>query len=353
MKRGIARSSAGNQADGAPSEAVKELSEDDDTVKKARHSQVVSRCGLPTFVLTETLACAYLRRCVACAHKIAFGIELPPEAKPNVRPELCPRARGALRKEGTALGLYPLGSKVLTVGDGDLSFSLSLIRALGAGNVVATTYESRESIIRSYPDTGLKNLQELERIGCAPTHGVDAMDLRSTLRAAEASFDFVVFNFPCIATEVEGEDAQNRAMLENQTLLRKFGVEAARLLKPSGQVHVSHKTKAAFKHWDVPGFIASESTLRSLCAVVFDRCAYPGYINRKARDRKSFPVTDAVVFVFGCAELPFAVEDHRGMFLEDEESLGSFIGRVQAEGTHLLPLSHALVDGIVRAVLLS
>lgn len=71
---------------------------------------------------------------------------------------------------------------------------------LGAENVVATTYESRESIIRSYPDTGLNNLKELESLGCIPQHGIDAMDLPGTLKFKKdtPSFDFVIFNFPCI-----------------------------------------------------------------------------------------------------------------------------------------------------------
>ena len=40
-------------------------------------------------------------------------------------------------------------------------------------------------------------------MGCCVMHGVDARDLKSTLHANRL-FDYVVFNFPCIATEVDG-----------------------------------------------------------------------------------------------------------------------------------------------------
>ena len=112
-------------------------------------------------------------------------------------------------------------------------------------------------------------------------------------------FDFIVFNFPCIATEVEGRDGQSEEMSINQHLLETFGHDAAILLNPdTGFLHISHKTKAAFKNWNVPKCICAKSGLVLNQMVVFDRCCYPGYINRKARDQKSFPVTDAVTFVF-------------------------------------------------------
>ena len=275
----------------------------------------------------ETLDCALRRKCVACAHKVCFGVELPKGAKPNVRPEMCPRAGAFERDDSRArakgvMGLIPrtldpLPTKpmVLTVGDGDLSFSAAVASWLGGDCVVATTFESRESVLASYPDTAPRILDALRRANATILHGVDASDLATTLVPKlhrTTQFDFIVFNFPCIAVRsAPGLDAQNAERDANMELLERFGEGASALLAPHShaRVLVSHKTKAAFGTWDVPTHLCASGSLTPLGAVVFDRCCYPGYTNRKALDRKSFPVSDAVTFAFGLASVRAAADD--------------------------------------------
>ena len=83
-------------------------------------------------VHAETLNCA-TNKCLPCIYKIFPKGELPIcfrkktqndgviKFPPNVRPELCPRF-----KLGSYSGLYIREQQILTVGDGDLSFSLSI-----------------------------------------------------------------------------------------------------------------------------------------------------------------------------------------------------------------------------------
>lgn len=330
------------------------ITADDDaehSKKVDSESTTIERCGQPLFVLVETLDCVASKGCISCAHKICAGETLYPHSKPNVRPELCPRASGKSRSSEEWIGLYPEGSVVLTVGDGDLSFSLALARFLGAENVVATTYESRESIIRSYPETGARNIKELEKLNCRIFHGVDANDLQSTLPVRDERFDFVVFNFPCIATEVAGEDGQSEEMAVNQLMLQRFGKGAAQLLKPGGFVHVSHKTKAAFKNWGVATFVCENSGLASLGAVVFDRCVYPGYINRKARDRKSFPASDAVTFVFACHQIPGSFGELETDHLKEGEALKTFVQRLNESQVQTVKMNSALMSAVKRSLI--
>ena len=42
----------------------------------------------------------------------------------------------------------------------------------------------------------------------------------------------------------------------------------------------------------------SRAGLDLACSLVFDRALFPGYINRKALHRKSFPCHDAQIYVF-------------------------------------------------------
>jgi hypothetical protein len=114
-------------------------------------------------------------------------------------------------------------------------------------------------------------------------------------------------------------------------------------LQESGQLHVSHKTKAAFGHWGVCERVCSRSGLVCVGAVVFDRCAYPGYVNRKAKDNKSFPVSDAVTF---CFQHPASAASLSELEFEAGDSLAGVIKRARRDGWRLVPVS----VGVVRLV---
>jgi hypothetical protein len=79
--------------------------------------------------------------------------------------------------------------------------------------------------------------------------------------------------------------------------LRQFFTNAHSYLSPTGQLHIAHKTIEPFSWWGITD-LARECGFRQCCSVVFDRCLYPGYVNRKVLDKKSFPSSDARVFVF-------------------------------------------------------
>lgn len=257
------------------------------------------------FVHRETLRCAETR-CVACCYKIALYSR--PGLLPNVRPELCPRmASGSAASEapdndGNAkvhgrVGLYAAAglTRVLTVGDGNFSFSLALARALAPQvEVVATSHESRESVLETYPDGerilgGLGSLDNVKVL-----HGVDATDEKQMHELG--LFDRVLWNFPCVRAP-RGEDGQNKEMEINKKLLRDFFAHVGGMLTPSGEVHVTHKTKAPFGQWGIEA-IAEENALEHTASCVFDRCLYPGYSNKKVLSKGSFPIWDSQTFIF-------------------------------------------------------
>jgi hypothetical protein len=60
------------------------------------------------------------------------------------------------------------------------------------------------------------------------------------------------------------------------------------------RIHITHKTIEPFCWWGLES-IAQEAGYRHVCSVLFDICCYPGYSNRKALDKKSFPSNDAKV----------------------------------------------------------
>lgn len=255
---------------------------------------------------TMTVDCAQLH-CIPCAYKIGcFDISLDKEftrCVPNQRPEQCPRAKSpSTAVEGT-LG-YHSGMSVLTVGDGDLSFSLAIARILstgerGAERLVATSYESRATLERvypSFPDT----LAELDEFVAQVAYQVDATQIRETLPTsiAHRQFHRIVWNFPCTAVNL-GQDGQNDVMEENKELVRRFIRCASQLLHSNGEIHMLHKTKPPYNQWKLESVAVESCKGMMYCGrVVLDRFALTPYTPRKALDRKSFPCHDACTFIF-------------------------------------------------------
>lgn len=283
------------------------------------------------WVLRDTLRCAQAG-CVPCCYKVV--LKAGPGAAPNARPEACPRfvaaGSGPCRSgdggAGRPSGLYLPSHRVLTVGDGDFSFSLALVRALGPrSGLVGTSYERLDSLREVYPEIDA-TLAEIRRLGGEVFHGVDAADLAGTLPPScnaapnPVTFDRVVWNFPCVARAEDGSvlpgagagaDARSGAELEqNRSLVSRFVAGGSALLSAAGEVHVTHKIK--LQQWDIErqgtakggaagGTAGADSACRFAGSVVFDRSSYPPYAPRQALRNRSFPISDAQTFVFSRA----------------------------------------------------
>jgi len=194
-------------------------------------------------------------------------------------------------------GPYSANMQLLTVGDGDLSFSLALARAVGGDSVTATSHEAEETV-RQVFDDGDKNIEELRACGAKFLADVDATNLGCSFPTGQ-KFDRIVWNFPCVARGIDaGTDGQNQEMETNKALIREFCASAVQHLQPGGEVHITHKTKPPYNQWSLVEQVTTKSPLQFTGSIVFDKVCYPPYTNRKALDRKSFPVTDAEVYIF-------------------------------------------------------
>ena len=281
-----------------------------------------------------TYQCATQNVCIPCAYKICtFDVALDTaftKMVPNARPESCPRSSTTSAFEYGLDGTmgYQRGMSVLTVGDGDLTFSLAVARILFANSgkivsqqhrnssrLVATSYESRETLLKVYPNIG-GTIQELESLGATVCYQVDATDIAGTLSedvlksTSSKSFNRITWNFPCSAIG-SGQDGQNDAMEFNKQLIRDFvrnSIASELLDENDGEIHMLHKTKPPFNQWRIElvaleGLDAeckvAKNELEYKGRIAFDRCLMPPYVPRKALDKKSFTCHDACTYVFG------------------------------------------------------
>ena len=287
--------------------------------------------------------------CISCAYKIcSFDVALDSAFRdivPNVRPECCPRSSSltstaAAAENNIMIVGYQKGMHVLTVGDGDFSFSIAIANAVidtedacssGSGMVVATSYENEQTLQNVYPEftTNLHlltnfNNNNTKRQNIIIGYTVDATNLVTTLPSAINNqrnyYHRIVWNFPCTAI-LAGQDGQNHEMENNKDLIREFVCNALPYLSETegSELHLLHKTKPPYNQWllekvaleglavsniddDVKGDCNRRRILEYKGRLVFDKCIYQPYTPRKALDKRSFPCHDACVYIFGWKE---------------------------------------------------
>jgi 25S rRNA (uracil2634-N3)-methyltransferase len=177
-----------------------------------------------------------------------------------------PRAKARTAPREGTLG-YRTGMNVLTVGDGDLSFSLAIARLLSkegkelhGQRLIATSYELRETLESVYPNFR-ETVEELESFGAHVEYEVDATRLSDELKLSDMKevprFHRIVWNFPCTAIS-QGQDGQNAAMEANKETVRRFVHNARHLLEDIDEIHMLHKTKPPYNQWKLEE-VATES----------------------------------------------------------------------------------------------
>lgn len=126
--------------------------------------------------------------------------------------------------------------RALTVGDGNFSYSLALLkRARSDGlSLVASSFDGLEALAAKYPEAP-RICSQLRENGARVLHQVDATSLRATLErsglaANDQKFDRVVFNHPHC-----GEESVPR----HRSLLSHFFASAMEVLAENGEIHLT------------------------------------------------------------------------------------------------------------------
>ena len=153
--------------------------------------------------------------------------------------------------------------RVLTVGDGDLSYSLALARAYGDRILLtATVLPTAEELVATYANAAAC-VEELRARGATVLHGVDATALAEHSEPRLGPQDAVVFNHPHLGLADLKETVAHAR--RHGVLVAHFLRSAADVLMPGGSVHLTlcgnqPKVWCAEEHAVALGFEQAQST---------------------------------------------------------------------------------------------
>ncbi|KAE8646034.1 hypothetical protein Csa_015629 [Cucumis sativus] len=134
---------------------------------------------------------------------------------------------------------------------------------------------------------------------CEVMHGVNVMTMDQHPLLPQNFFDRIIFNFPHAGFQYSKEHEPNQIKL-HQNLVRRFMRNAKKLLAENGEIHITHKTSHPYSEWKIEE-IGEEEGLYLKEEVEFDKCDYPGYVNKKGsgpNSNKTFPVGASSTFKF-------------------------------------------------------
>lgn len=167
--------------------------------------------------------------------------------------------------------------RILLVGDGDLSFSASLVEHHYCADVTATVLEKTlEELMDKYPQAP-ENIAKIEAEDSKVLFNVDATTMRPFLdkkgKDGVGIMDRIIFNFP----HVGGKSTDvNRQVRYNQELLVAFFKQAVFSLAPGGSIVVTLFEGEPYTLWNIRD-LARHSGLQVERSFRFQAGAYPGY----------------------------------------------------------------------------
>ncbi|XP_010539128.1 PREDICTED: uncharacterized protein At4g26485-like [Tarenaya hassleriana] len=193
---------------------------------------------------------------------------------------------------------YSSDHQILLVGEGDLSFSLSLAKAFGsASNITATSLDTLEELESNYRD-GKSNVQELKDLGGTVIHGVNVHTMTQNCIIRSKRYDMIVFNFPHAGFTPGLSERNPLAISRHQEVVRGSAKNVVKRF--DGEIHVTHKAAYPFSEWNIET-LGEKEGLTLLGSSAFNMRDYPGYSNKRGSGfycDSAFPVGQSVTFRF-------------------------------------------------------
>lgn len=193
--------------------------------------------------------------------------------------------------------------RVLTVGDGDLSFSASLLTHHQPAHLTATVFDAQETLLNKYTHNDLQTLLDK---GCPVLCEFDVTDPNTWSTLDRHSFDLVIFQFPLIPAFKSQQEFQEKCKevhinTLNRQLLRHFLLNAfTHFLDPNGARlgYITSKDVKPYKEWNIENSLHRNTNINYLGWHDFNIDAFPGYKVRNVDRDKHVKDTKGITYVW-------------------------------------------------------
>ncbi len=194
--------------------------------------------------------------------------------------------------------------RILTIGDGDLSFSSSLLKHHKPRQLTATVFDSYSTLSNKYGDY---HYQQLMQRDCQVLTKVDITNPGSWSALPRKSYDVVIFQFPLIpGFKSQAEYKKQCGTLStntlNRRLLRAFLVNAfTHFLDSKGAqlCFITSKDVKPYREWNVENALTKDTSIDYLGSLPFKIADFPGYQVRNVDRDKHVKETQGITYVWG------------------------------------------------------
>ena len=193
--------------------------------------------------------------------------------------------------------------RILTVGDGDLSFSEALFYHHNPHQLVASVLDSKAELDQKYE---CHSYSQLSQSGVQVIDQFDLTQPHCWQSLAPALFDVVIFQFPLIPAFTSGESYRQvcrdiSVNTLNRRLLRLFLIHASRYaLDPKGAqlCYITSKDVSPYREWDIENSIHQGLDIHYLGRMPFDIEVFPGYQIRNVDRDSHVRDTNGITYVW-------------------------------------------------------
>ncbi|MBA6252659.1 class I SAM-dependent methyltransferase [Colwellia sp. MB3u-55] len=205
--------------------------------------------------------------------------------------------------------------RVLTVGDGDLSFSASLLKHHQPQQLTATIYDSMACLQEKYGDV---YYQQLQQDNCQVITDFDVTDENTWGTLAKKSFDLVIFQFPLLPAfpseqAFQAQCQQLSVNTLNRALLRKYLLNCFQyFLDENGAklALITSKNVKPYLQWNIEKALITNTDINYIGRFFFDITKFPDYKVRNVNRDKHVKSTQGTTYIYSHASL----ENCKAMF---------------------------------------
>ena len=194
--------------------------------------------------------------------------------------------------------------RILTIGDGDLSFSASLWQAFSPKQLTATVFDSQQTLEDKYQH------HAIELLKTDPNQqvlfGFDVTNPESWGELIKNQFDLVIFQYPLVPAFEDPQFFKQKGDISintlNRLLLRKYLIHCTEhFLDPDGEqlCYITSKDVKPYDEWNIENSLNQGlEHIHYLGSMTFNIDLFPGYKIRNVDRDKHVKDTRGITYVW-------------------------------------------------------